>query len=178
MNQQRETIGERVKRQRERQGWILRYLADIAGVHLNVLKALESRNEWPGQDALTRIAAALGVNLEWLLAGDAVSEIVLRQKVHQLAQRKGLLPEQEEELFSQILPRIKARAAEVATKDGWITELEKLVSEALESLHPSGLCQLAKEIDYGNACLRCGAPYSGGARCNNCGMHQGGYGPD
>lgn len=60
-----------IQRQREAKGWTMKDLADVSGVHHNVIAKAERRARPPSACCTTLIARALGVTVEQLCAPSA-----------------------------------------------------------------------------------------------------------
>lgn len=61
------TIGERIKLERERRGWIQAKLADMLNIKIGTLSGYERDYRQPDLAMLEKIAAAFGVSTDYLL---------------------------------------------------------------------------------------------------------------
>ena len=68
------TIGERVKKIREKKGWTQEFLADEAKISKSYLSEVENDKTVPGSQTLLQIANALGATVDYLLQGSSEQE--------------------------------------------------------------------------------------------------------
>ena len=74
------TLGERIRLQRERQGWTQQALATRTGISANQISRLENGTITnPGAVRLKAIAQALGVSTDYLLASTAAEAPAAQQ---------------------------------------------------------------------------------------------------
>ncbi len=65
----RPSIGQRVRKERERRVWSQSDLARESGVQKTTISRIENGHHEPRQDTVRRLAGALGVEPRWLLSG-------------------------------------------------------------------------------------------------------------
>lgn len=67
------TVGERVKKIREKKEWTQEFLADEAKISKSYLSEVENNKTSPGAQTLLQIANALGATVDYLLQGGQTS---------------------------------------------------------------------------------------------------------
>ena len=65
------TVGERIRQQRQKLGYTQEHLASVAGMSKGFLSEVETGTRNPSAEYLLRIANALGVSLDYLMKGVA-----------------------------------------------------------------------------------------------------------
>lgn len=76
-------LGDRIRRERTRQGWSLGDLAAAAGVSRSMLSAVERGAKTPTILVLHRIATGLGTNVTRILGEERAESVILRRQAEQ-----------------------------------------------------------------------------------------------
>ncbi len=122
------TVGQRVRKYREAQGYSLTDLARASGVSRSYLYQVESGESSPTEEKLVALARALGVSASDLLGESAEVSDVPRE-LAEFAREKNLQPDD-----VRMLSRISYRGKRPTTREGWeaLFSVIKAVSKAEE----------------------------------------------
>ncbi len=108
-----QTLGQRVRKFREAQGYSLTDLARFSRVSRSYLYQVESGSSSPTEDKIKALAVALGVSVADLV-GEKVEEPDLPPGLPEYAKRDNLPPEE-----VRMLARINHRGKRPTTPEGW-----------------------------------------------------------
>lgn len=113
MSEQEGSLGQRVRRYRETQGYTLSELAKLSGVSRSYLYQVESGESSPTEEKLNALAKALGVSVPDLL-GINSDPAPIPPSLKDFAKQANLPPED-----VRMLARISYRGKQPNSKEAW-----------------------------------------------------------
>lgn len=132
------TLGERVKKIREKKGWTQEYLAEKAEISKSYLSEVENNKTSPGSNTLLQIANALGATVDYLLQGGkepnevSNTEIVIPSNLSQAAEDLNLSFTETLELHAaqnSVIARRSNKEQKETSVEDW-KKLHKAIKEA------------------------------------------------